>query len=718
MAIQSNFKSRVLLRALGAVLCLALSLPVLGQDDDAAKSGHNPDQVGPDTSHWQCKSCTFANGLSGYIGFGLGNVSTDFSEFGNFGGLEDQGLFGAFDADLLYRDDDARYLQVQGDRLGLDSRTLSVEGGRQGSYGFSLEYDEIPYIQADGARTVFLGAGSDDQTLPGDWVRGDTTQRMPQLSSSLRDVGVGTKRKTLTLGIDVNRPDPWRYRVNVQRIKKEGSLIQGGSFIFRSALLAAPVDYETTNVEASVGYEGKSWELAAEYDLSVFDNGNTALRWENPFTPINGADQGQIALSPDSQSHQVMLSGSWRMPRWLAVSGQIAFGRMEQDEAFLAPTINSSLAEPTLPRFNLDGRVNTRVANLRVTSNLTDRLGAKAEFKYDERDNGTPIDVYQQVVTDVFVTDLVSNRPYSYERRTANAALDYRLVSWLKVSGEAEHEEMDRTFLEAANTNTDTYALRVRSNPLASLNLNLKLSHEERSSDLNPALLGEDVNPGLRRFYLADRRRDVGRLDADYALRDNMVLGIFFEKADDNYGDGDVGLNGASDRNYGLDVSAIVSEDVSAHAFIAKETINSDITGADIFDPGDLTGDPWRAEENDNFRTAGFGVEFNNLPGKWTRGSIDFTYADAKGNILVEKEDPTPAFPKLLTRRYTLQASVAREISENLDLNVRYLMARRDRNDFFYDGLEPDTIANVLTLGNGLSDETVHVFSVIMRYSF
>jgi len=714
----TNNRLRRLHRAMGALLCLALSLPALGREADASKATDEPGKAGPDTSQWKCASCPFASGLSGYLGFGLGNVSTDFSEFGNFGGLEDQGLYGAFDADLLYRADDARYLEVQGDRLGLDSRSLSVEGGRQGSYSLSLDYDEIPYIQAEGARTVFLGAGTADQTLPEDWVRGDTTQRMPQLSSSLHDVGIGTRRKTLTLGLDVRRPDPWRYRVNVQRIRKEGSLIQGGSFIFRSALLAAPVDYETTNVAASVGYEAKTWELAAEYDLSVFDNGDTALRWENPFTPINGADQGQIALSPDSQSHQVMLSGSWRMPRWLTVSGQVAFGRMEQDEAFLEPTVNSSLTVPTLPRFNLDGQVNTRVANLRVTSDLTDRLGAKAELKYDERDNDTPIDAYRQVVTDVFVTDLVSNRPYSYERRIANAGLDYRLVSWLKVSAEAEHEEMDRTFLEAANTNTDTYTVRARSNPLASLNLNLKLSHSERGSDLNPALLGEDVNPGLRRFYLADRRRDMGRLDADYALRDNMVVGIFFEKADDNYGDSDVGLNGASDRNYGLDVSAILSEKVNAHAFVAKETINSDITGADIFDPNDLLGDPWRAEENDNFRTVGFGVEFNQLPGKWTRAAIDFTYADAKGDILVEKSEETPDFPRLLTRRYTLQASAAREIKEDLDLNVRYLMARRDRNDFFYDGLQPDSVPNVLTLGNGLDDETVHVFSVMLRYSF
>lgn len=705
-------------RILLALFLVTLGSPAVGQEDGSGDADVDAVPEGPDTSEWQCEECPFPYALTGSVDFGLGHVSEEFNDFGNFGGLEDDGLFGVLGADLLYRAEDARYLRLNADRLGLDSRRLSIESGRQGSYDLWLEYDEIPYFPADDVRTPYLGAGTANQTLPDDWVTAQSTEAMPRLESSLRDATVEHARETLRLGFAVKKQDPWRYRVDVERTTKEGSLIRGGSFLFHSAELIAPVDYETTRVETAIGYVRDQWQLEGAYNLSTFDNKDEVLRWQNPFFAFSGATHGQLALSPDNQAHQLMLSGSWWQSRWLTVAGQVAVARLEQDEPFVAATINPGIVVPEPPRPNLDGEVETRTANLRFTGNLTDRLGAKADFNYDERDNETPREAYLQVVTDAIVTEFRTNEPYSYERQSAKASLDYRLLSNLKLMASAEREKMDRSFQEVEETETDIYTFQARSSPTSDLNLSLKLTHEERDNDIDPALLGPRVNPSLRRFHFADKKREAARFNADYALRENFVAGLFMEVADEEFSDTRIGLSDARDESYGLDLSASFTENVSAHAFVAFESLDAEILGADILDPGNFAGVEWRAEQNDNFRTVGFGLKFAELPGKWIRGALDFTYATADGEIRVDKEDVAPDFPELETSRYTLEASAQRTLRENLDLSLGYLVARRKEDDFFRDGVEPDSILNLLSLGEATPDRTVHVIRAMLRYTF
>lgn len=691
---------------------LMLGTPVLGQDQNGSPE-EGAESTGPDTSEWICEDCPFFYGLSGSALFGVGYVSDDLFEFGNYRGLEQEGFYGAAGIDLRYRSEDARYLDIYGERLGLESRTLSVEGGQQGRYSVRLDYDETPYFRSSDTRTVFDGAGTANQTLPAGWVRGGTTDEMTALAGSLRGVDIQHKRKTLGLALEVNRKSPWRYSVNVQQTRKEGNLIKGGSFIFRAAELAMPVDYETTRVEAAIGYARDRWQLGAAYHLSRFDNEHRSVRWQNPFAGINGADQGELAQPPENQFHQFMLSGSWRHSRLLMLSGQVAVGRGEQDEPFLAPTLNASLASPTLPRSNLDGRVDTRIANLRATSNLTDRLRAKLQFRYDERDNKTPTDSFVQVVSDTFVTDERIYEPFSYERTSMNATVDYRVASDLKVTASATHKGMERTLQEVENTDTNLYSFKIRATPVSRLNVNVEVSREDRNNDLDPARLGPQVNPSLRRFHFAEKQRDALRLVADYALRDNLVASLFAEFADEEFSDTEIGLSDGRARSYGLDVSASFSRHITAHAFVALESLHADILGADNIEDA-----PWEARQEDDFRTAGIGLNFGDLPGKWLEGRLDFTYSAADGDIKVDKRGSAPPFPTLETRRMTLEASAERELGERLNLRFGYLVGKLTEADFFRDDVAPDTVPTFLSLGEQTPDGTVHVVSVLLRYRF
>lgn len=697
----------------GALLALlTLGAPVWGQDQDGSPE-EGAESTGPDTSAWICEDCPFFYGLSGSVLFGLGYVSDELFEFGNYRGLEQEGLFAAAGVDLRYRTEDARYLDIYGERLGLDSRTLSVEGGKQGRYSLSLDYDEIQYLRANDTRTVFEGAGSANQTLPTDWVRGGTTDEMTALAGSLRGVDIGHKRKTLKLGLELSRNSPWRYRVDVQQTRKDGNLIKGASFIFRAAELAIPVDYETTRVDAAIGFVKDRWQLEAAYQLSRFDNGSQSVRWQNPFTGINFADQGELAQPPENQFHQFMLSGSWHQSRWLMFAGQVAVGRSEQNEQFLVPTLNTQLASPAMPRTSLDGRVDTRLANLRVTSNLTDRLRTKLQFKYDERDNATPTDSFVQVVADTFVADERDFEPYSFERTSINATVDYRVLRDFKLTASATHKTTDRTLQEVERTDTELYSLKLRATPFSRLNVNAEISREERDNDLDPARLGPLVNPDLRRFHFAEKQRDMLRLVADFALRSNLAAGVFAEFADEEFSDTLIGLSDARAESYGLDVSATLAEHVTLHAFVARESLDGRILGAD-----NIEGALWQADQSDQSRTAGLGLNFGELPGKWIRGRLDFSYSSADGDIQVNKRGSAPEFPTLKTNRMTLEASAERELGDRLNLRLGYLVGKLTEDDFFRDDVAPDTVPTLLSLGEQTPGGTIHVVSVLLRYQF
>ncbi|MGM0658841.1 MAG: MtrB/PioB family decaheme-associated outer membrane protein [Pseudomonadota bacterium] len=715
-----RMRHHVLRLALSGLLSAMLAMPAIAQDDEAEaeepaqETAEIPWPEQPDLSRWQCRNCPLVEGWTGSVLFGGGYISDDFIEFGNYRGLEDQGGFVELDADLIYRGSDANYVDIYGERLGLDSRTLRIEGGKQGSYRLSLGWDEINYLREDDALTPFVGAGTSTQTLPDDWILAGNTGEMTALNRNLRSVNIGSDRDILTLGIEFGGESPWRYRANLERTNRDGNSIRGASFIFRAAELAAPTNYETTKLDAGIAYVKDRWQLEASYNLSHFDNDNQALFWENPFTGIFGAQLGELAEPPDNQFHQVMLSGSWTQPRYLTLAGQVAIGRMEQDESFLQPTVNPNLANPGLPRTSFDGEVDTRIVNFRATSNLTRDLRARVQLRYDERDNNSSRDPFTQVITDTFVTGEVVNEPFSYDRLSAEATLDYRLSSFLDLSASVESEEMDRTLQEVEQTTTDSYTFQARSNPFDRLSLRAEYKNEDRDNDLDPALLGPGVNPDLRRFHFAEKERDAYRIAADYALLENVFAGLFVEIADEDYKDVDIGLSDARSESYGLDLSANFSQYVSAHAFVSFEQLEADIFGADNID-----GARWQGSQDDEFRTVGFGFRFDQLPGKWVKASLDLSYASADGDIeIVKRGVDMPEFPRLKTQRFTLEASLERQLRENLGLRFNYLVGKLTEDDFFRDNVQPDTVPTLLSLGELTPDGTAHVISAMLRYRF
>lgn len=693
---------------LAALVGALLGATAVAQEDQA---GNAPEP--PDFERWQCRQCEFDYGWTGSILFGADYVSDDFAEFGNFRDLEEKGVAPELDLDLIWRDEKGRWLDILGADLGRENRDLFIQGGKRGSYTAWIGFDGIQHFRADDTASIFAGAGNAVQRLPSGWVRGGRTDQFETLAESLRPIDIKRERNLIQAGFEMARLEPWTMRLDVKHEIRDGNRIHGGSFIFSAIELASPVEYETTRIDAAIGYSGKNWELETGYNLSLFENDNRSLTFENPYFGINGADIGQLAQPPDNQFHQFSVSGSWRPLGRLTLAGQAAVGRIEQDDNFVAPSLNPMIGQVGLPLSDLDGEVNTTALRFRATSPLTRKLRATLEFAYDERDNDSDRAAFSQVVSDVFLVDERINEPFSYDKTTFEAGLDYRVFSFLKLEASARLTNTERTFQEVEDSDTETYRLRARVNPLDRLNVIAEARYEERNNDLDPALLPQRENPALRRFHFAEKERDLYRLTADYALTERVVLGAYAELSDDDYADTRIGLSNGETQSYGVDLGATLAKSISAHAFWSYEKLEATIFGAD-----NVSGAPWTAKQDDRFNTVGLGIRFADLPGKWLEARIDAIYASSEGDIRTFKRDTSPLFPELQTDRYEIESSIERELAEHWNLRMSWLVGRLTEDDFFRDLVQPATLPNLLSLGEGTPGDTVHVISAMLRYRF
>jgi len=112
-----------------------------------------------DTSQWKCSSCPYPKGTTGSVDAGVGYVSDKSQKFGDFTGLDNKGAFLDLGGSVSRRGDDGYFADLWGRDLGIDSRQLYGESGREGRYTLRVGYAEIPRNLTEGASTPFAGSG-------------------------------------------------------------------------------------------------------------------------------------------------------------------------------------------------------------------------------------------------------------------------------------------------------------------------------------------------------------------------------------------------------------------------------------------------------------------------------------------------------------------------------------------------------------------------------
>jgi len=600
--------------------------------------------------------------------------------------------------------------------LGYDSRQLEMRGGKQGRYELRFGWQEIPKFRGFDTQTPFLGVGSEYLTLPEDWVHANTTSGMTGLANSLAIAPLKTQRKTLNFGLTAQFLDNWSYRVDFQRQEKKGTRSQGaGLFYTNASILPAPVDFTTNQFDMGLTWAGKRGQVNLGFIGSYFDNGNTSLTWDNPFSSGPTLDNFRLALEPDNEYYQFNLSGAFAVSPRVRLSGQAAVGEMSQNDPFMPYSINPDFSDLVLPRTSLNGKVDTSTFNLvgKLSARLNSRLSFTARAKLDERDNKTPVETYTPVITDLVVRSDRINRPYSYERQQYSADLRFRATRNLRLSGGARQKNIDRTLQAVESTEETTWWGEVRVIGGYSSQIRFKLESSDRSiSDYNSPDDGVSaVHPLMRKFNMADRDRKRALIELDFAPLEAFGINLSYAHANSDYTESVLGLQESDEQSFSINFNYAVGRKLNFYAFLSRDDIDADMRNAEKIDAT-----PWNATTRDRIDTAGLGLSAR-INEKSSIG-LDLISSDSKGDISVQTTAEEDPFDPLRTDLKNAKLHFDHEINEHWGYKLYAEYEEYSARDWAIDGLGVDGFNSVLTMGEQSPKYKTWYFRVQASYRF
>ncbi|NNF59727.1 MAG: MtrB/PioB family decaheme-associated outer membrane protein [Gammaproteobacteria bacterium] len=684
-----------------AVFAVLLALPANSQD-------------APDTSKWECRFCPIPGGLYFDFDVGAGYVSEDAYRFGNYRGFDGDGAIFLGDLDLRYWSRGGSYWELVGRDLGLEARELAFQWNSP-DVRFSLMLDQLPHQLYGQSVTPF--AGIDTLSLPAGWVSGGSTAAMTGLADSSNPVRIGHERESVRFDLLVLDPSDWlRYEINYRRAKRDGRGIHGGSFISQSTLLPEPIDYATDEIDVAVIYTGDRANARIAYYASMFDSQPLALTWDNPFNALAaGASQGRAAMPPDSEAHQLSLSGAVRLTPTTRLSGLLAVGRLEQNETFLPYTINATLAGALLPASSLGGEVDTRRFNLRLNTRPNRRLRLRADINVDDRDNSTPRNDYAVVESDLFAAGIRRNVPYSFKRSRARLRGNYKLNRELTLSSGYRYREIERDFQEVQSTEEHGgwFGATLRQTEKISA-MSVKFGQDERKGS-DYLLPGDPVtaqNPLLRKYNLADRDRQFVQASISAAPSERVDVGFSFESAEEDYNRSVIGLLTSDSQRVNIDGAWQLGEAASLSLYYGRELIESQQAGSAGFASRD-----WVATVEDEIDTVSIALRWPQLREKIDFG-LEYLYSNATGRIALSRTAaPLDNFPDLDVSLRSARLFADIRPNDRYSMRIAYYHERLTTDDWMLDGLAPDTLQSLLALGAESPQYSGGIFSLSFRYS-
>jgi MtrB/PioB family decaheme-associated outer membrane protein len=749
-----RFKHRSKL-SLGVLACAVLALPAVGwaQDEKPADKKEEPKKEVPIAIASEVT-------VSAYF------LDDDAYRYGKYSGLTDDGFTPSLDFLWQKRPEwdsgETVRWRLQGWRLGLDSRRVLFDYNDQGKQKFSVDFRGIPNNRFSDGMTPYREQQPGLWQLAPDWQvapGSSNTLGFVNLRESLVNLKVDTNRKRVDLAYDRNLGSSWKLDVDWKHEKKEGVRTLGGVFGNaasnpRSVILPAPVDWTTDIVEAMFRFANGPVQFGAGLYASFFSNDESTLRFQNAYGYRNGwapgveypDSYGRVALEPDNSYLQFKAYGGMNLTPSTRLTADFSYGKMEQDEALLPYTVNPDLVVHTpVPLDSLNAEVDTTMLNLRLTSQLARRIGLAVNYHYDDRNNKTPREVYPYIGGDsqnqrAYELGRI-NLPYSYTRQRADATATWRFARSSRLKAGVEYSDYSRDYQEVRDSDELTWlaGVALRGWSRGSLNFDYRKSSRDVSEYVGNAPLmyswlpGQveaddyDNHPLLRKYYLTDRDRDEYRFRADLAPSEVVNLGFAASYAEDDYDASYFGLNNAKVRSLSIDAGWYPREHISLTGFYTKEKYEAAQSARTFFNASSAN-DPandWSADTEDKVDTWHVALTFSEVGAdrgwKGVDFGLDYTLSDTRSDIGVTSASTfTPALPlpelKAEMRTFSLWGSF--QVGANSNLRLTAESSELVSRDWALDGVAPDTLANVLLLGESAANYDILLITGSWTYRF
>jgi MtrB/PioB family decaheme-associated outer membrane protein len=344
----------------------------------------------------------------------------------------------------LWSPDDKYWAEFGGTKWGAQDQEFTLGAGRLGLYEFNFEWDQIWHLLSTDARLLAVQSTSGSVgvfTLPSTRPSLVFYNSAPTEDLSVRwDEAKMSFKLTPTPDLDITA----RYT----RTFKHGDKPMGMAFgspgnNFYEVL--QPIDQTVNDFRITATWAKENWQLQFNYTLSIFNNGLTAIRADNPCFGLPGATAGplpgcgtgdggaaapaagQSSLYPDNLANTFTLNGGVNLPMRTRVTGNFSYSRQTQNQDFLPMTINPALASQVDPfqQNSLDGLVQTWLVNLGATSRPLQPLTLSLKYRYyNLQDNSSTITFGNWVVDDRSVTEeniRAGRWPYSTQNAQGDA---------------------------------------------------------------------------------------------------------------------------------------------------------------------------------------------------------------------------------------------------------------------------------------------------------
>lgn len=675
------------------------------------------DEIAELKKKWKCKYCPDASEEPWYlqVDAGLGYVSNDSYQFGQYNGLNKKGVFAVLNFDSQYRDGSGDYFQARGERLGLDNRSLELEGGKQGTYKIKFLYDQLSKYDEDTGRTPYSGGSI--QSLPSGWVSAPDTSGFTTINESLRDADLYTQRQNFKLGSTYIQDSRISYDLNFDRQAKKGNQTFGAAIgsnfaQARSAILAAPVDYVTDQVGLAANYKGNDFSGRLAFINSSFRNANESLRWQNAYTEPAGVTEGQAATDPDNDMQQVMLTVNYHGIDKLNLAGYFSYGRMTQDQDFLPYTTNTALGASALPVASLNGEIIANTGTLKANWKFLPRTRLNILYDYQEQVNNTKSNQYDYVIADTAISANPRINPaYSFRKQRFKFDLGHRFENKIKLDGGVKYVTTDRTF-QAVEKQKETGLWAAIGNSISSsVHARLKVEASDRKVDdyQQIPVLTPPENTLTRKYNMADRKGNKAAINLTYSGIESFVLGLQADTAVYDYTDSEIGLTDLSETGIGLDAQYMISKAFSVTVYVQNTSYKSEQASSQAVSTPD-----WIGINDTSVITTGLGSNYQVIEDELLIG-LDYVHAESTGRYEIENQAP---FPDLTTVRDAVKVYADYNINEQMILNVSYLYEQYKEENWQVDNVAINTNPNVLTLGEISPSYKIGVIWASLKYRF
>lgn len=552
--------------------------------------------------------------VSAGVGVSTGDRS-DRSWFGQYNGMRTNDLHGLLGVEYDRRNaQTGSSVRFLGTDLGLDTRELIFQWKRQGDWRFSADYNEMVRYDPYTLNTGLIGAGS-------------TTPQVVRLGSAGTGFDLDLKTRRKGLGIELAK---WispvlELDVNLKTEKKEGARRFGVGVTcppvvvanpdcgpttainagWALLMLPEPIDANHHQAEARLSYAGERLRLSVGYYGSFYRNDHGSLNpvipdtLNNPlgaplplYTGLRSLLALPVALAPDNEAHQFDVTGNYSFTPTTRANFKMAFTRATQNQDFAGSGLSGGPAGFT----DLDGKGETTLAQVGITSRPIARLTLSAEGRYEDRNDKTALAPYFDNGTTVS-----TNRQYDRTKVRGKLQATYQFTRELQGTVGADYESIDRgSFTSTAKLpgvsawreETEETGVRIelrrRMTETFSGAISLQRSDRDGSSWQQPnSTVGVTTvtDPGLvfdgtSIFIatLADRRRDKGKLSATWQATDELMLQFGAEFGRDRFStpNGEQGLRRTKMYLYSLDATYTLSEEwgLTGYASRGRQRLN------------------------------------------------------------------------------------------------------------------------------------------------